>query len=89
MTDEMKQYAQELVEAKTKELEGEEVKKSQEKEVNLEGIFKSNFRVGTTLEQTPWGNTVANVREHNPENDLAKAYGGSPRGTGKKSQGKK
>ena len=62
----------------------EKLNKSEKTEVNFGDLFKSKFSLGSTLEQEPQGNILSNVREHNPEKDLKKAYNASPRKTIKK-----
>lgn len=80
--EEIKKYAEELIQKKLAKSNTEETKeeaKEETKEVNFGDLFKSKFSLGSTLEQQPQGNVIANVREHDSDADLEKAYGASPR----------
>ena len=90
MNEEIKKYVQELIKARTeKKEETTETPETENnggttQEIDVDSLFKSEFRIGSTLEQTSWGNVISNVREHNADRDLAKAYAASPRQIKKK-----
>lgn len=66
MEKEVKEYVEQLVK--------EKLTKSEKPERNVDNIFKSEFRLGSTLEQTSDGNVMSNTRQHDPQRDLEKAY---------------
>ena len=67
MDKEIKEYVESLIKEKT----SKDIKKS---ELDFGDIFKSNFTLGSTLTKSIDGNILSNTREHNPTNDLKKAY---------------
>ena len=66
MNEEIENYVKELLASK--------LEKSEEKEVKFSETLSKGFTLGSTLEAKDGRVVISNVRQHDAERDLAKAY---------------